>query len=83
MADMGNPLGRTGAGEDVGDLEVGAHRISWAVPFAPGPPSGEDPVEWGRHCLDRPGRDLGVHRGGVNLGVEIESKLCLRPGLID
>ena len=40
MPGMGGPIGRACAAEDIGDLEVGAHRLSRAaMPFVPGPPS--------------------------------------------
>ena len=67
MPGMGGPVGGPGSAEDVGDLDRGAHgsavgRDLFRLEQA-------ELVERARDRADRPGRDLGVEGGVVELGV--------------
>ena len=66
MPGMGRAIGWTGSPEDIGDLDGGAHRSGgWRFVLH----QGHQPVERAGHRLDRAGRDLGVERGRLELGV--------------
>ena len=67
MPGMGGPVGGSGSTEDIGDLEVGRAPVQpgGVLPSISAISRSSGPGD----RVDRPGRDLGVERGGVELAV--------------
>ena len=81
VAGMGRPEGRAVSAEDVGDLEQGAHASAGGcgLPHAPWGLEHAELVERAGHRAHRSGRDLGVERGVVQLGVPERPRAIMRP----